>query len=141
MVEINKRPELSEIKHEGKVMRSLCSQWNHMQIIDGQLCRQLIGDRKTCHRIVVPFYEREAYCNIVMMPEPQDISGVALEKVRERVYWTGLQQDVRNYIYWVVPSAEKERLIKNQKSLIFSPKDVLCQSWLKLAPWFWKRRF
>ena len=33
-------------------------------------------------------------------------------------------------------------LVLNLKKLEFpSPKDALCQDWLKLAQWFWRRRF
>ena len=42
----------------------------------------------------------------------------------------------RNYL----PLKKRGALPLNKLESI-SPKDVLCQVWLKLAQWFWKRRF
>ena len=36
---------------------------------------------------------------------------------------------------------EKDRVLHSNKLETPSPKDVLCQVWLKLTPWFWRRRF
>ena len=42
----------------------------------------------------------------------------------------------RNYL-----SLEKGRALHLQKLESPSPKDALCQVWLKLVQWFWRRRF
>ena len=36
---------------------------------------------------------------------------------------------------------EKDRALHLNKLKSPSPKDALCQIWLKLAQWFWRRRF
>ena len=42
----------------------------------------------------------------------------------------------RNYL-----PLEKDRALHLNKLQFSSPKDALCQIWLKLAQWFWRRRF
>ena len=42
----------------------------------------------------------------------------------------------RNYL-----PLEKDRALHLNKLESPSPKDALCQVWLKLAQWFWRRRF
>jgi hypothetical protein len=96
----NKRPESSEIKHESKVVKSLCSQWNHLETKSGLLCRKWAGDKKTYSQVIVPFSERR---NILQQCHDARTSGhlglnKTLERVRERFYWTGLQNNVRSYV-------------------------------------------
>lgn len=88
----------------------LCTQWNQLQIRDGLLCRQWVGDWKTYHQFDVPLSERRSILQQCHDVRTSGHLGVdkTLERVRERIYWTGLQQDVRNYVLGS-PGAEKRK--------------------------------
>ena len=43
--------------------------------------------------------------------------------------------------FFIISSLEKGGALHLNKLESHTPKDALCQVWLKLAQWFWRRRF
>ena len=99
-VETKKRPGFSDIKHKSKVIKSLWSQWNHLEIQNDLLCWKWIGDLKVYHQIIVPLSERREILKECHDSKTSGHLGVnkTLQRVRDRFYWTGLQSDVRSYV-------------------------------------------
>ena len=47
----------------------------------------------------------------------------------------------RIFAIWLLSPLENSGALHLKKIESHSPKDALCQVWLKLAQWFWRRRF
>jgi hypothetical protein len=62
----NKRPESLEIKRESKIVKSFCSQWNHLEIKSSLLYRKWTGDKRHITRLLYHFQNEQIYCNSVM---------------------------------------------------------------------------
>ena len=65
-----------------------------------------------------------------------EIGPVVLEKSRRFLKFVNLHSQFLNYL-----PLEKGKALHLKKLESPSPKDALYQAWLKLAQWFWRRRF
>ena len=101
-VEDGSKPEYRDIANEGYFLRALWSQWNRLSVQNGILYRvwRIKGTDLTQYQVVVPLKERR---NILKYYHDHKSSGhlgmkKTLGKVREKLYWSSLQKDVRNYV-------------------------------------------
>ena len=70
------------------------------------------------------------------VPSLVEIGPVVLEKIEDFFNFVNVFSLFRNYL-----SLKKDGTLHLNKLESPSPKDALCQVWLKLAQWFWRRRF
>lgn len=101
-LENNKRPVFEDIRSKGYFLRSLWSQWNRLTLRNGIVCRcwTVLETNEELLQQVIPLFERR---NILRHCHDDRTSGhlgvhKTLARVRQRYYWPGLQQDVRQYV-------------------------------------------
>ena len=115
----NKRPEFYEISSENKVLKSLWSQFNSLQVVDGILYRKWECSGKTDKlQAILPMSERRT---MLMLSHDNKSSGhlgvrKTLAKIRQRYYWPGLQGDVRAYISGCDKCSKGKAPLKNKRA-------------------------
>ena len=96
----NKGLEFYEISSKNKVLKSLWSQFNSLQVVDGILYRKWESSRKTGKmQAILPMSERRT---MLMLSHDNKSSGhlgvhKTLAKIWQWYDWPGLQGDVRTY--------------------------------------------
>ena len=95
-----KKPCYSTISSEGRVLKSLWSQFELLKVYKDILYRQWVDHKGTKLQAVVPSSERRTVLAQYHDNQPSGHLGVSktVTKIRQRYYWPGLQADVRAYI-------------------------------------------
>ena len=82
------------------------------------------------------------HLNKLESPSPKDALCQVWLKLAQWFWLRGFFNFIN--VFWLFQNylpLEKGRALHLKKLEFPSPKDALCQVWLKLAQWFWRRRF
>ena len=113
-----KRPAYSAISSEGRVVKSLWSQFEALVVEDDILYRRWIDGKGTKLQAVVPSGERRT---VLGQHHDNRVSGhlgmtKTVAKIRQRFYWPGLQSDVRAYIAGCEKCSKRKGFQKAKRS-------------------------
>ena len=81
------------------------------------------------------------HLNKLESPSPKDALCQVWLKLAQRFWRRFFNFDNVFSLFHNYLPLEKERALHLNKLESSSPKDALCQVWLKLAQWFWRRNF
>ena len=98
MIQQNKKPDNNSISKRSIYVKKLVRQWKKLDIINNVLCRTINIEGHTVRQVVVPdTSKRKCITEMHDHLGHQDIVR-CLALLRQRCFWTGMHNDVENYI-------------------------------------------
>ena len=106
---VNHRPEFSKISSEDRVLKSLWSQFNSLELMEGILYRRWeISGRAKKMQAILPMSERRIALKMNHDKKSSGHLGVrkTIARIRQRYYWPGLQDMWGRILLAVISAVE-----------------------------------